>query len=107
MSKSPYATSTGSRNLNPQLQTPPYLSQLEFALIPDVLKEEAYDEKSRQGRCVDHAIHLASPIARKNPATDLETSPSEEESYDEIVHPACSPRNDERDQGCPATIARC
>ena len=28
---------------------------------------------------VDHVIHLASPIARKNPATDLETSPSEEE----------------------------
>ena len=55
--------------------TQPYLSQLEFVLVPDILKEEAYYEAVKG---VDRVIHLASPTTNLNPI------PSEE-SYDEVL----------------------
>ena len=59
--------------------TQPYLSQLEFVLVPDILKEDAYYEAVRG---VDYVIHLASPT------TNTKTTPTEE-SYDEmLIQPA-------------------
>ena len=53
----------------------PYLGQLNFALVPDILKEDAYYEAVKG---VDYIIHLASPT------TNLDPIPSEEE-YDEVL----------------------
>ena len=55
--------------------TQPYLSQLDFVLVPDILKEDAYYEAVKG---VDYVIHLASPT------TNQKAIPSEE-SYDEIL----------------------
>ena len=55
--------------------TQQYLSQLEFVLVPDILKEEAYYE-AVQG--VDYVVHVASPT------TNLGYTPSEE-TYDKVL----------------------
>ncbi|KAG7010059.1 hypothetical protein G7Y79_00001g003310 [Physcia stellaris] len=55
--------------------TQPYLSQLEFVLVPDILKKDAYSEAVKD---MDYVIHLASPT------TNLEEVPSEE-TYDEVL----------------------
>lgn len=57
----------------------PYLSQLEFVLVPDILKEDAYYEAVKE---VDLIVHLASPT------TNQAVTPTEE-TYDAIfVQPA-------------------
>ena len=55
--------------------TQPYLSQLEFVLVPDIQKEDAYNEAVKG---VDFVIHLASPT------TNMKTKPSED-AYDEAL----------------------
>lgn len=57
----------------------PYLSQLEFALVPDILKDEAYYEAVKG---VDHVIHLAYP------RTNLKTPPSAETHDEVLIQPA-------------------
>lgn len=66
---------SGIQRITAAGSTQPYLSQLEFVLVPDILKEDAYYEAVKG---VDYVIHLASPT------TNLKTIPSEE-SYDEIL----------------------
>ena len=59
--------------------TYPYLGQLEFVLVPDILKEDAYYEAVKG---VEFVIHLSSPT------TNLKTIPSED-GYDEaLIQPA-------------------
>ena len=59
--------------------TQPYLSQLDFVLVPDMSKKEAYNEAVKD---VDLVIHLASPT------TIPDKTPSEE-SYDQgLIQPA-------------------
>lgn len=53
----------------------PYLSQLEFVLVPDIIKEGAYNEAVKD---VDYIIHLASPT------TNLDETPTEE-TYDAVL----------------------
>ena len=70
---------SGIQRIKAAGSTQPYLSQLEFVLVPDILKEEAYYEAVKG---VDYVIHLASPT------TKFETNPSEE-SYDKmLIQPA-------------------
>lgn len=66
---------SGIQKIKAAHSTQPYLSQLEFALVPDILKEEAYYEAVKG---VDHVIHVASPT------TNLKTIPSQE-SFDELL----------------------
>lgn len=66
---------TGIQKIKAAASTQPYLSQLEFVLVPDILKEEAYYEAVKG---VDYVIHLGSPT------TNLKTIPSEE-TYDEVL----------------------
>ena len=70
---------SGIQKIKAAPSTQPYLSQLEFVIVPDILKEDAYYEAVKD---VDRVIHLASPT------TNLKTLPSEE-SYDEmLIQPA-------------------
>ena len=66
---------SGIQKIKAAASTQPYLSQLEFVLVPDILKEEAYYEAVKG---VDYVIHLASPT------TNLKTVPTEE-TYDEVL----------------------
>ena len=66
---------SGVDKIKAAASTQPYLSQLEFALVPDILKDDAYHEAVKG---VDYVIHLASPT------TNLPTVPSEEQ-YDEVL----------------------
>ncbi|KAL8790888.1 MAG: hypothetical protein Q9195_006160 [Heterodermia aff. obscurata] len=69
----------GIHKIKAATSTRPYLSQLEFVLVPDILKEDAYYQAVIG---VDYVIHLASPT------TNQSTSP-QEENYDEVlVQPA-------------------
>ena len=69
---------SGVQKIKAARSTQPYLSQLEFVLVPDILKEDAYVEAVKD---VDYVIHLASPTTRVQ-------APSEE-SYDEmLIQPA-------------------
>lgn len=53
----------------------PYLSQVEFVLVPDIIKDGAYNDAVRE---VDYIIHLASPT------TNLDEVPTEE-TYDAVL----------------------
>ena len=66
---------SGIQKIKAARSTQPYLSQLEFVIVPDILKEDAYYEAVKD---VDYVIHLASP------STNQKTIPSEE-SYDEVL----------------------
>ncbi|MCJ1278761.1 hypothetical protein MMC21_006579 [Puttea exsequens] len=66
---------SGIEKIKAAESTQPYLSQLEFVLVPDILKEDAYYEAVKG---VDYIIHLASPT------TNPETMTSEE-SYDKLL----------------------
>ena len=57
----------------------PHLSQLEFVLVPDILKEDAFFEAVKG---VDYIIHLASP------STNLKTTPTEETYHEIFIQPA-------------------
>ena len=57
----------------------PYLSQLEFVLVPKIEKEDAYYEAVKG---VDLVIHLSSPT------TKFETLPSENEFDEALIQPA-------------------
>ena len=57
----------------------PYLSQLEFILVPDIIKEGAYNEAVKD---VDYIIHLASPT------TNLPEQPTEETYDAALIQPA-------------------
>ena len=57
----------------------PYLSQLEFVLVPKIEKEDAYYEAVKG---VDLVIHLSSPT------TSFETVPSENEFDEALIQPA-------------------
>lgn len=70
---------SGIQKIKAAGSTQPYLSHLEFVLVPDILKEEAYDEAVKG---VDYVIHLASPT------TNLKTIPSEESYYEVLIQPA-------------------
>ena len=59
--------------------TQPYLSQLEFVLVPDIENEDAYYEAVKG---VDLVIHLSSPT------TKFETLPSEDEYEEVLIQPA-------------------
>ena len=65
----------GIQRIKAAESTQAHLGQLEFVLVPDISREEAYREAVKG---VDHVIHLASP------GTNLATVPSEE-SYDEVL----------------------
>ena len=54
----------------------PYLDQLEFVLVEDILKDDAYFEAVKG---VDYVIHLASPTPRADMAQT-------QESYQEVNH---------------------
>ena len=64
---------SGIQKIQAASSTQPYLSQLEFVLVPDILKEEAYFEAVKD---VDYVIHLASPTPNKL---------ASEQNYDEIL----------------------
>ena len=66
---------TGIQKIKAAASTQPYLNQLSFVLVPDILQEDAYHE-AVQG--VDYIIHLSSPT------TNLKTVPSEE-TYDSVL----------------------
>lgn len=66
---------SGIQKIKAAPSTQPYFSQLEFALVPDFLKEDAYYEAIKG---VDYVIHLASPT------TNLKTTPTQE-TYDEVL----------------------
>ena len=70
---------SGIQKIKAAESTQPYLSRLEFVLVPDILKEEAYD-KAVQG--VDYVIHLASPT------TNLKEMPSKEKFDEVLIQPA-------------------
>ncbi|MDI1486203.1 MAG: hypothetical protein OHK93_005429 [Ramalina farinacea] len=60
--------------------TQAYLGQLEFVLVPDILKEDAYREAVVH---VDYIIHLSSPT------TNLEREPSTDEEIEKmLIQPA-------------------
>ena len=70
---------SGIQKIKAAGSTQPYLGQLEFVLVPDIVTEEAYYEAVKG---VDYVIHLASPT------TDFKTMP-DEDSYDEMfIQPA-------------------
>ena len=70
----------GIEKIKKALSTQAYLSQLQFVLVPDILKEDAYHEAVVN---VDFIIHLASPT------TKLERHPSTEEEMEEmLIQPA-------------------
>ena len=70
---------SGIQKIKAARSTQPYLSQLEFVIVPDILKEDAYYEAVKD---VDHVIHLASPVPK------AKDDPSEED-YDEMfIQPA-------------------
>ena len=66
---------SGIQKIKAARSTQPYLSQLEFVIVPDISKEDAYYEAVKD---VDYVIHLASPTTKVKI-----TEP--EESYDEIL----------------------
>ena len=70
---------SGIQKIKAAGSTQPYLSRLEFVLVPDILKEEAYHEAVKG---VDHVIHLASPT------TNFKTIPSEEDYDEMLIQPA-------------------
>ena len=70
----------GIEKIKKAASTQAYLNQLEFVLVPDILKEEAYHEAVVN---VDYIIHLASPT------TNLEREPSTEEEMEKmLIQPA-------------------
>ena len=69
---------SGIQKIKAARSTQPYLSQLEFVIVPDILKEDAYYEAVKD---VDRVIHLASPVPKAKDAS--------EEDYDEMfIQPA-------------------
>ena len=56
----------GVQKVKAAASTKPYLPQLDFVLVPDILKKDAYFEAVKG---VDYVIHLASPT------TKVETTP--------------------------------
>ena len=70
---------SGIQKIKAAHSTQPYLSQLQFVIVPDIVKEDAYYEAVKD---VDYVIHLASPT------TIFKTIPTEE-TYDEmLIQPA-------------------
>ena len=65
---------SGIQKIKAAQSTQQYLSQLQFVIVPDILKEDAYYEAVKD---VDYVIHLASPtnLSKEIP----------EESYNEIL----------------------
>ena len=57
----------------------PYLSQVDFVLVPDIIKEGAYSAAVKD---VDYIIHLASPT------TNLDEVPTEETCDAVLIQPA-------------------
>ena len=70
---------SGIQKIKAANSTQPYLSQLEFVIVPDILKEDAYYEAVKD---VDYVIHLASPT------TNFETIPTEETYDEKLIQPA-------------------
>ena len=70
---------SGIKKIKAAPSAQPYLSQLEFALVPDILKEEAYHEAVKG---VDYVIHLASPT------TNLKERTSEKSDDEVLIQPA-------------------
>ena len=69
----------GIQKIKAAESTQPYLGQLDFVLVPDILKEDAFYEAVKG---VDYVIHVASPV------TKVMTT-SSEERYDEMfIQPA-------------------
>lgn len=66
---------SGIQKIRAARSTQPYLRQLEFVLVPDILKEDAYFEAVKD---VDYVIHLASPTTKVQGALS-------EETYDELL----------------------
>ena len=72
-------TESGVQKIKAAASTQPYLNKLEFVLVEDILKEDAYKDAVKD---VDYIIHLASPT------TNQKVVPTED-TYDEIfVQPA-------------------
>ena len=57
----------GIKKIKAAESTQPYLNQIEFVLVPDMEKEDAYNEAVKG---VKYIIHLASPIPHHVPASD-------------------------------------
>ena len=72
-------TEDGIQKIKAAFSSQPYLDKLEFALVPDILREDAYHEAVKG---VEYVIHLASP-------TTNQTNPPNEDTYSEqIIQPA-------------------
>ena len=69
----------GIQKIKAAESTQPYLNQLDFALVPDILQEDAYFEAVKG---VDYVIHLASPT------TKVMTTPDEEMYHKMLLEPA-------------------
>lgn len=70
----------GIEKIKRAASTKAYLGQLQFVLVPDIVKKDAYDEAVVN---VDYVIHLASPT------TKLEKEPSTDDEMEEmLVQPA-------------------
>ena len=69
----------GIQKIRAAASTQPYLSQLDFMLVPDILKEDAYYEVVKG---VDYVIHLASPT------TNVKPTPTEETYHERLIQPA-------------------
>ena len=67
----------GIHKIKAARSTQPYLSQLEFVVVPDILKEDAYYAAVKD---VDFVIHLASPTGK--------TIASEESYNEKVIQPA-------------------
>ena len=65
----------GIQKIKAAAATQPYLTQLSFVLVPDILSVDAYYEAVKG---VDYVVHLASPT------TNQKTVPTEE-TYDEVL----------------------
>ena len=70
---------SGIQKIKAARSTQPYLSQLEFVIVPDISKEDAYYEAVKD---VDLVIHLASPT------TKINTNPTEETYNEMLIQPA-------------------
>ena len=70
---------SGIQKIKAAPSTKPYLSQLQFVIVPDIVKEDAYYEAVKD---VDYVIHLASPTLK------FEETPTEETYNDMLIQPA-------------------
>ena len=66
---------SGIKKIKAAQSIQPYLGEVEFVLVPDIIQDGAYDEAVKN---VDYIIHLASPT------TNLEVPPTEE-TYDAVL----------------------